>query len=152
MTTAQENAFHARQARLRTAGQHWQEKLAYGDPATSWEGDRALVMYHEVLTDEILVRYELPDKEPKLVFKVPAEGFDIHKVTALLRDADHRRQTPQDVIDRVDKHNALLTAEHDRVKKEKMDAAAEKFHWALRKDTGNHIAPLTVPRKPGVLT
>ena len=152
MTTAQENQFHARQARLSQSAQHWQNKLAYGDPSVHWEGDRALVLYHEVLTDEMVVQYELPNMKPQLVFKVPAEGFDIHRICSMLRDADGRRHSTEDQIAKVDAHNAKVEAEDQYRKDQSSEAAKEKMLWALRKDTGASIAPLHVTRNPARLS
>jgi len=152
MTTASENHFHAQRAKLQQSAEHWQNKLAYGDPSTSWEGDRALVLYHEPLTDEMVVYYELPNMKPQIVFKVPAEGFDIHKITAMLRDADGRRHSAQDQIAKVDAHNAKVEAEADYVKAQSLESAKEKMHWALRKDMGQSIAPLHVTRNPARVT
>lgn len=146
MTDAQD-VFHSRRAQLTQAAEHWQRKLAYGD-SNGWEGDRALVLYHAPLTDEIEVWYELPNTKPVLVFKVPAEGFDIHRVTSMLRDADHRRRSNEEIIADADAHNDAVIAETEAVKAETMAAANEKLGWAIRKDTGQHISPLHVTSNP----
>lgn len=155
MTDPALDAFHARQAKLQSAAPHWQEKLAYGDEHIGWAGDRALALYFDKFTDEMVIQYELPDKKPVLVFKVPVEGFDIDRVCAMLRDADHRRRTVREIEDSVDSHNAKILAAEDQHKADSLEAAHEKLRWAVRKDTGNHIAPLQVsrnPTRPGVLS
>ena len=137
--------FLKRRAQLEHMGEHWQKYLAYGDPGVGWEGDRALALYWAKLTDEMEVWYELPNQKPVLIFKVDVDGFDIHRICAMLRDADHRRRDAGDIIKEVDDHNDKVMDEAEKAKKEVLDEAHDKLHWALRKDTGNHVAPITVP-------
>jgi uncharacterized protein involved in tellurium resistance len=106
------------------------------------------VLYFEPLTDEAVIQHELPNQKPVLVFKVPAEGFDIHRVTSLLRDADHRRRTPAEITAEVDAHNAKVEAEDQYQKDQAHEAVKEKLGWAIRKDTGNHISPLHITKNP----
>jgi len=148
MTTHHENRYHERQAQLARLGEHWQKALWNGDPDVGWDGDRYLVVYHHVLTDDILVKYEVPNQEPVLVFRVPLEDWDIKKACRRLAMADNRKRSTFDVLDEVDRHNAAVEAAEAAVKAEALEAATEKMQWAFRKDTGHHIAPLTVAAKP----
>lgn len=148
MTTHHENIYHQRQAQLARLGEHWQKALWDGDPDVGWDGDRFLVIYHHVLTDDILIKHELPDGEPVLVMRVPMAEFDIKLACRRLAQADNRKRSVASVFDEVDAHNARLVAEDDKRKQELLDAATEKLHWALRKDTGQHIAPLHVTKNP----
>ena len=151
MTTAQENHFHAERAKLQRLSTHWQDKLNYGDPAVGWEGDRALALYHEPLTAEMVVYYELPNQKPVLVAKVDVEGFDIHRLCTVLRNADGRRHSTKDVIARVDAQNDKVDKENEYTQEQSMGKAKEKLQWALAKDSGRSIAPLHVTKNPAKL-
>lgn len=151
MTTALQDHFHARRAHLERMSDHWQQRLAYGDPDVGWDGDRSLVLYIHRLTDTVEVWYEVLDQKPVLVFKMPLEDWDIKKACARLAKADARKRTAFDVIAEVDKHNEKVQAEIDYQKEQALESATEKMLWAVRKDDGHHIAPLHVARKPGSL-
>lgn len=151
MTTHHENLYHERQAQLQRMGEHWQKALWEGDPDVGWDGDRFLVVYHHVITDDILVKFEVPNQEPVLVFRVPLAEWDIKKACARLARADGRKRSAFDVIDDVDRHNNALRAAEATRKEEALADATEKVQWALRKDTGRHIAPVTVSSKPAMM-
>ena len=130
-------------ARLQKLGEHWHRKLWEGSGA--WEGDRFLNIYHHPLKDEIEVRYEIPNEKPQLVFQIPLADFDIDKLCAALAKADNRKTSVQDKIREVDAHNDALRIEAEKAEQAKKDEMTEKMLWAMRKDTGHHVAPLTVP-------
>ncbi len=134
---------HAHMARLQQLGEHWHHKLWYG--SGPWEGDRFLNIYHHPLKDEIEVRYEVPNRKPELVFQIPLADFDIDKLCHALARADNRKKSAQEKVEEVDAHNDKIEADRAKAKQEAMDNHAERVQWALRKDTGNHVAPLTVP-------
>lgn len=134
---------HAHVAKLEQLGKHWHQKLWYG--SGPWAGDRFLNIYSNKLTDDIEVRYEVPNEKPQMVFQIPLADFDIDKLCAALAKADDRATTVQEKIEEVDAHNDAKEAADAAVLQEHQDATIEKVHWALRKDTGAHIAPLQVP-------
>lgn len=148
MTTHAENLYHQRQSELSRLGEHWQKVLWEGDPDVGWDGDRYLVIYHHVLTDDILVKHEVPNKEPVLVFRVPLADWDIKLACRRLARADNRKRSVNEIIDEVDANNARFAAEEEKRKQELLDAAGEKLRWAIRKDTGQHVAPLHVSKNP----
>jgi hypothetical protein len=142
MSDQAHNVFMERRAQLQAAGEHWQRALAYGHG--NWQGDRALVLYHKPLTDTMEVWYELPNQKPQLVIAdVPASEFDINKMCDALVKADNRRVSVEGKLAEVDAHNDAIQAEQARVAEEHKEEFTDKLHHAIRKDTGNHIAPVT---------
>lgn len=139
-------AYLEHRSRLSQLGDHWHEKLHHG--SGPWDGDRFLFLYHHALTDDIELRYELPGRPPELVFKIALADFDIDKLCRKLAQADNRKTSVQDKIDAADAANDKLIEDHAARALEQRDEAAKKLLWAIRKDTGNHIAPMTVPELP----
>ena len=148
MSNHARDLFHLQRAKLASVAPHWAQAIQEGDPLIGWLGDRFLQLSHDVITDEIVIEHVLPDRKPVLVFRVPAVGFDIKRVCTLLRDADHRMRSRAEIADEVDKHNAKIMTEQQYRADQRMEAAKEKMRWALRKDTGNHIAPILVTKNP----
>lgn len=147
MNNAAALRYAEQRARLQAIAPEWQKKLAYGDNTVGWRGDRYLQLYHNVITDKIEIFVELPDQKPVIVMSVDAETFDIHKACAALRDADHRAQTPDEIIARVDAKNEAAEAARAKEFAARQEEVTEKMWWAIRKETGAHIAPMTVERK-----
>jgi len=140
--------FLAHRAQLGVVAPEWQKMIAYGHG--DWEGDRFLTLAHHKLTDTMEIWHELPDRKPVLVMKVPARGFNIYKALDALRRADGRRHSINDVIVQVDRFNAKVQLEQAKKAQAMTDHATEKTRWAIRKDIGRHIAPMTVPRSVAV--
>lgn len=147
MSNAAALLFAERRAQLQATAPEWQKRIAYGDNTIGWRGDRYLQLYHNVVEDKMEIWCELPDRKPVLVMKVDAATFDINKALAVLRDADHRAQSPEEIIARVDRHNEAVEMGRAKQYAAMREAAHERGHWALRKDMGHHIAPMTVPRR-----
>lgn len=136
---------HKQQAELSQLGEHWHQKLWYGDGP--WDGDRFLNIYHHPLTDKIIVKYEVPNQKPETVFAIDLADFDIHKLCMALAKADNRKTSALEKLDEAENANARLEAAAARAAEEREAEAAEKVQWAIRKDTGSHIAPMTLPGK-----
>lgn len=135
---------HAHMAKLTQLGEHWHQKLWYG--SGPWDGDRFLNIYHHPLKDEIEVRYEVPNRPPELVFQIALADFDIDKLCHALAKGDSRKGASQaKMAAEVEDHNNRLRAEQDAAAQEKTDQTIERMQWAIKKDTGNHISPMTVP-------
>lgn len=136
--------YHDHQAKLETLGQHWQDKLAFGHGP--WAGDRNLVLKRHVLTNQMEVWYELPDRKPELVFAIPAEQFDIDRLCYQLWRADNQNVSAQEKAAEVDLKNAAMKAEKDRAAEDMKEAATEKLQWAINKDGNHALGPVTVPK------
>lgn len=149
--TAETDRYLKQRAVLSQMGEHWHKLLWDGDEHTGWDGDRFLNLYHHVLTDDLILKYEIPNAKPELVARIPLADFDIHKLTRSLARADNRKTSVLDKIAEVDAHNDKIREQDEKNAQERKDAAMEKLRWAMRKDTGNHIAPMTVPDKPATL-
>lgn len=135
-------------AKLTQMGEHWHQKLWYG--SGDWDGDRFLNIYHHPLKDEIEVRYEIPNTKPELVFQIAVADFDIDKLCSALARADNRKKSVAEKIVEIDAHNDKIEAEATYAEEQHRDEMIDKMHWALRKDTGHHVAPMTVPTSPVV--
>lgn len=133
-------------AQLQQMGEHWHQKLWYG--SGPWDGDQFLNLYHNPLRDEIELRYEVPNQKPELVFQIPLADFDIDKLCASLAKADNRKTSVEEKMAAVDAQNEKVEVERQKLQQENHDAFTEKMRWAVRKDTGQHIAPLVVPSRP----
>lgn len=136
--------YHAHKAKLSQLGDQWHKKIHYG--SGPWQGDRFVFLYHHVLTDDIEVRYEVPNRKSELVAKIPLTEFDIDKLCRTLHTADNRTSSVQDKVDKIDRENAAITDAQEAKAREKEEEFTEKMRWAIRKDTGNHVAPMTVTK------
>lgn len=143
------DSYHAHRARLAQAGEHWQKQLAYGSEHVGWSGDRALVMYHEPILDNIEIWHELPGRKATIVMRVPSAEFEINKALATLRDADNRRTSMDEKIAASDAHNQGILDAQAAKAAEMNEEVKEKMRWAIRKDTGQHIAPIVIPTRSG---
>lgn len=146
MTNLAALQFAARRARLSQVAPGWADKIQNGDPTIGWPGDRALVLYHNKVEDKMEIWHELPDRKPVLVMKVTAETFDINRACAALRDASHDRQSVDDIIARVDKHNEGVEMARAKELAAQREALKERAEWAISVDTGRHVRPMTVTR------
>lgn len=137
-------------ARLQQLGEHWHEKLWNG--SGPWAGDRFLNIYHHPLKDEIEVRYEVPNAKPEMVMQIALADFDIDKLCTALAKADNRQVSVADKLTEIHAHNDGLEVERAKATAERDEEFKQKMLWAVRKDTGSHIAPLSVPHAPGVVS
>lgn len=135
---------HAHMAKLSQMGEHWHQKLWNG--SGPWQGDRFLNLYHHPLKDEIEVRYEVPNQTPQLVFQISVADFDIDKLCHALAQADSRQgNTASKRLAEAEAHNAGIMTAQELKAQERKEEMTEKMRWALRKDVGHHIAPMSVP-------
>jgi len=134
---------HAHMARLQRMGEHWHEKLWNG--SGPWTGDRFLNLYHHPLKDEIEVRYEVPNKEPQMVFQIALADFDIDKLCKALYTADNMTTTASAKSEAVLAHNDALHAAEAATKQERDDEVIEKMQWAINQDQGNNVRGIVVP-------
>jgi len=134
-----------RRAELQRAGEDYQRDLAYG--RGDWQGDRALVLYHRPLTDEMEVWYELPNVKPVLVLKEAVADFDIAKLCGALAYADNRNVSVEQKMANADAKNDAIKADQARQTEDQKDEFTDRMFHAVRRDTGNHISPLTVSDK-----
>ena len=146
MTTPAQDRYHLHRAFITDQVPAWARRLQDGVPEIGWDGDRALVLAHNVLKDEVEVWYSLPGRKPVLVLQVPFAEWDINKACARLRDADGRKHSIEDRIVAVDRHNEAVEKERARQLRDRKEHVTDRMRDAIRRDTGNHVRPILVPR------
>lgn len=139
-------AYFTQVAQIDQAGPHWQRMLREGHG--KWPGDPWLTLGRNKLTDMMEVWYERLNEKPRLVASIPIPEFDIYRVLDILYDASHTTSPVVEKLKEIDRFNEAVAKEKSRMAQEKMGEAHERMHWAIRKDTGHHIAPMTVPEVP----
>jgi hypothetical protein len=135
--------YKAHQDRLSTLGKHWHTKLWEGHK--NWVGDPFLILCHNVLTDEIELRYDVPNEKSQLVFRIDTSDFDIDILCDRLAYADNLRVPVAAKVKEVDDYNEAVEKEAARVKADQDEELVDKLWFAFRKDTGNHVNQILVP-------
>ena len=135
---------HKHMAELTQMGKHWHEKLWNG--SGPWTGDRFLNIYHRVLTDDIEVRYEVPNERSQLVLTLSLADFDIDLLCLALAKGDNRTSTVEEKIEAADAANAALDKERAYDAEQQQGALIDKLKWAVRTDTDQHVKPITPGR------
>lgn len=106
--------------------------IQYGNPTVGWEGDIRIGVYLNAGRWE-LWRYSDDGNYYCFLRSPHGAPLDRNLVCRMLVEADGRRKN---VKAEIDLHNAALKAARERDAQDQADAAAEKLHWALRKDIG----------------
>ncbi len=117
------------------------DRLKFGDPTKGWAGDDRLVLARRgngrTLVWEL---WRLEGTGYSMVMKsrmgMPFPANLIEKLV------EHDTRKGFDVKKYVDEHNAKVTA--NAPGRQRAQAAAAKLHWALRRDTGITMAPLSL--------
>lgn len=118
------------------------KRLHWGDASIGWNGDPDLGVYY--LGDRIEIWRWCEDGEPRRIMR-SKPGVRALDTAALrfLAEHDSRRRGGYDVKAEVDAHNAAIDADKERDFDAKLEAAADKLHWALRKDLGAYVGGST---------
>lgn len=116
-------------------------RLHDGDASLGWNGDPRLGVY--LADDRVELRRLCEDGELRLIMR-SKPGHRSLDTAALRFLAEHdsqsrRRYSGQEVID----HNRKLLAAREQAAKDAREDAADKLHWALRRDMGQHEGGLT---------
>ena len=149
MDTAQLN-HHRKLHDLQFSGEHYQRLLREG--WNHWKGDRSLTLAYNRLMDRLEVWYEFPGQKPGLVCSIDRESFDIHKLCHQLYLGDPRERHHLDRIKEIEAREDAAEAEKQKAFEEAQAAHTDRVRWAVRKDTGNHVAPMSVPEMPKGVT
>lgn len=108
----------------------------HGAPALGWEGDLRLQLYWDGSESRyVLMRLEHDGQYRAVTCTKPytlVNSETINQVIARLVQHDTRRGF--DVKAHVDRHNAAVEREHERVQGEKFENMADKLRWALKRD------------------
>jgi len=111
-------------------------RLHYGDASIGWVGDERLGVYLE--DDRVCLMRLCEDGELRLIMR-SKPGHRRLDTAALRFLAEHdtrsrRAYSAQEIID----HNRKLLADRERAAQDAREDAADRLHWALRKDAGQH--------------
>ncbi len=116
-------------------------RLHFGDASIGWNGDPTLAVYHE--NDRlVIVRWATGEPQTIMRSKPGHKNLDTSALRFLAAH-DSQRRGGFDVRAELDAHNDGIKADRDRELDAKFDEAADKLHFALRKDFGAHIGGLT---------
>lgn len=107
------------------------DKIQQGDPALGWEGDPRLALYRSEDGRWELWRLEHDDVMRPFCVSRPGLALDERLI---LRLVEHDARRGADPGQKVDAVNAAVQRERDGQASERVYAAAEKLHWALKKD------------------
>jgi hypothetical protein len=115
--------------------QDFVRRLHYGDSSIGWNGDLNLGVYHNA--DRLEIWRLCDDGEMHLVMR-SKPGHKTLDTSALVFLAAHdsQRRGGYDVKADVDGTRARIDADKQRVADAKFEEAADKLHYALRRDTG----------------
>jgi len=116
-------------------------RLHFGDASIGWNGDPTLAVYHE---NDRLVIVRWATGEPQTIMR-SKPGHKTLDTAALVFLAAHdtQRRGGFDPKKYVDDHNARIKADRQRQLDAKFEEAADKLHYALRKDIGAHNGGLS---------
>lgn len=111
-------------------------RLHWGDASIGWNGDPTLAVYHE---GDRLVIVRWADGHPRPIMRSKPGHKSLDTATlAFLAAHDSQRRGGFDPKAYVDGHNARINAARQAETDAKFEEAADKLHWALRKDIGAH--------------
>lgn len=117
-------------------------RLHFGDASIGWNGDTQLAVYHE--NDRLVIVRWCEDGEPRMIMR-SKPGHKTLDTAALVFLAQHdsQRRGGFDAKEYVDRHNARINADRQRELDAKFEEAADKLHYALRRDIGAHHGGLS---------
>lgn len=129
-------------------------RIQHGDPASGWEGDVRMVLCRYVnptTREEQIELWRLEhdgEYRQEARLRPDASGIlDPSNICAQLVERDARRG--YNIKDAVDRHNAGVQREKDRVGADKMSGAADKLAWAIKRDLGIRSTWAAPNRKVG---
>lgn len=118
------------------------QRLHFGDASLGWLGDVNLGVYHE--NGRIEVWRWCEDGEPRLIVRSrPGMARLDSGLLRFLAAHDTQRRGGFDPKAHVDSHNARVEAQRQVDLDARFEEAADKLHYAIRKDFGSHIGGLT---------
>ena len=118
----------------RAVGEHIARKIREGDPDTGWEGDPFLVLTFD--PDGFYRVWDTVNGQPDLVCQRKSDGreLDTRSLTTGLRNASLRRQSVNEIVDRVTAHNAYVDAQAEKALRQQVAEQAEKVAYEIRKE------------------
>ena len=124
-------------------GEHYQDKIRYGDPSIGWDGDPWLTLAYNKLENRYEIWVEDPGRDPVCVMQTkPFHELDgapsITELCIKLRDHDLRKISVDVILKRIDEHNAAREAEVAAHHEQTQMAAMEKVYWDVGKQTDNY--------------
>lgn len=122
--------------------QGFYDRLHHGDASISWNGDPALAVYHN--QDRLEIVRWCEDGEPRVVMR-SKPGHKSLDTAALVFLAEHdsQRRGGYDVRADIDATRARIDGDRQAELDAKFDEAADKLHYALRRDIGAHEGGLS---------
>lgn len=115
-------------------------RLHFGDASIDWNGDPTLAVYHE--NDRlVIVRWATGEPQTIMRSKPGHKSLDTAALVFLAAH-DSQRRGGYDVRADIDGHNDRIRAAEQSARDAQFEEAADKLHYALRKDLG-HLDGLT---------
>lgn len=109
------------------------DRLQNGDPTLGWEGDPRMALYRSLDGRWELWRLE-HDNEYRMVCRSrPGLALDARLIEHLVAHDTRRGFDAQMALEA---HNGKVYADRQRVSQDRMNSAAERLRWALKKDLG----------------
>lgn len=118
------------------------DKLHFGDPALGWEGDERLALSWNGQTERVELWRLEDDGEYRLVMR-GRPGMRVVDMGIIQFLVTHDRQRGFKLRDAIDAHNAKLDADREKEFDAKVEAAADRLHWALLRDIGQFEGGIT---------